>query len=288
MAVTTGPILVEAPQTRERYGLFSVAEIDESVDPHAWLGGVQFITGNCGQAVGYEVNCAPSLAAKTFANEPSYEVATPFVVYAGRLCGTVGFTEQESQRLTFNKLKAFEQSVVENVFSRQLFGQSPGLSNNPSAQVVTVAAGINFAEAIGRLEAAFYANYGYAGVIHAPFQAGMHMASQHLLFPDSEHPLPGNQRVWRTESGSAVSIGNYAGNSVLDVAPVAGHQWIYMTPPVKIWRQSDAQVFVSPIEGSLNRATNQETWLAERSYVMGFECDEVYAVDATLPTQTTT
>jgi hypothetical protein len=288
MAVTTAPILVEAPQTRERYGLFSVAEIDESVDPHAWLGGVQFITGNCGQAVGYAVDCAASLATKTFTNEASFEVANPFVVYAGRLCGSVGFTEAESQRLTFNKLKAFEQSVVENVFSRQLFGQTPGLSNNPAVTTVATIAGSNFADAIGRLEAAFYANYGYAGVIHAPFLAGMHMAEMHLLHSDAEFPLPGNQRVWRTESGSAVSIGNYAGNSPVDAAPAAGHQWIYMTPPVKIWRQSDAQVFVSPIEGSLNRATNQETWLAERSYIVGFECDEVFAVDATLPTQTTT
>jgi|SRR5688572_19343138 len=288
MAVTTGPILVDAPRTRERYGIFAVAEIDETVDPHAFNGGVQFITGNCGDAVGYAVACAESLATKTFTNEPAFETATPFVVYAGRLCGSVGFTEAESQRYTMAKLKANEQTVVEQIFSDQLFGQSPGLTNNPSVVTVAVAAGINFVEAIGRLEAAFYAAYGYAGTIHMPFRAGEHAASQHILFADKDHPLPGNENVWRTAPGSVVSVGAYSGNSPVGVAPVAGHQWIYMTPPVKIWRQSDSQVFVSPIEGSLNRATNQETWLAERSYVMGFECDQVFAIDATLPTQTTT
>lgn len=289
MAVTTGPILVDAPQTRDRYGIFSVAEIDESVDPHAWLGGVQFITGNCGDATGYDVRCGVDLATKTFVNEPSFNVATPFVVFAGRLCGTVGFTEAESQQLTFAKLKSNEQRVVESVFSQQLFGQSPGLSNaTPAATTVLTVAGSNFADALGRLESAFYAAYGYAGVLHVPFIAGMHMSEQHLLWPDSEHPMPGNQRVWRTAVGSAVSIGNYAGLSPLGVAAAVGHQWIYITPPVKIWRQPDSQVFVSTVEGSLNRLTNQETWLAERSYVMGYECGEVFAVDATLPTQTTT
>lgn len=288
MAVTTGPILVEAPQTRDRYGIFSVAEIDESVDPHAWLGGVQFITGNCGNAVGYDVRCGVDLASKTFTNEPAFNFATPFVVHAGRLCGTVGFTEAESMRWTFEKLRANEQAVVEDVFSRQLFGQAPGLSNATVVNTVATVAGSNFADALGRLEASFYANYGYAGTMHVPFIAGMHMSEQHLLWPDSEHPMPGNQRVWRTAAGSVVSIGNYAGRSPVDAAAAVGHQWIYMTPPVKIWRQSDAQVFVSPIEGSLNRTTNQETWLAERSYVMGYECGEVFAVDATLPTQTTT
>jgi hypothetical protein len=287
MAVTTGPILVDAPRTRERYGIFAVAERD-TLPPGALLGGVQWITGNCGDAVGYAVACASSLAAKTFANEPAFNVATPFVVYAGRLCGSVGFTEEESQRYTVAKLKASEQTVVEQVFSDQLFGQSPGLANNPSVVTVAVAAGINFVEAIGRLEAEFYAAYGYAGTIHMPFRAGEHAASQHILFADKDHPMPGNENVWRTAAGSAVSIGAYSGNSPVGVAPVAGHQWIYMTSPVKIWAQPDSQLKPSPIEGSLNRATNQETWLVERGYVMGFECNAVFAVDATLPTQTTT
>jgi hypothetical protein len=114
------------------------------------------------------------------------------------------------------------------------------------------------------------------------------MASQHLIYADKEHPMPGNAAVWRTAIGSAVSIGNYPSLSPAGALPAVGTQWIYMTPPVKIWRQSDEQVFVSPVEGALNRATNQETWLAERTYVMGFECDVVLAVNVELPTQTTT
>jgi hypothetical protein len=287
MAVTTGPILVTGPQTRDRYGIFAVAE-REVLPPAAMLGGVQWITGNCGDAVGYAVNCAESHATKTFVAEPSFSVATPFVVYAGRLCGPVGFTEAEQQRLVIDKLKANEQAIVEAIFSDQLFGQSPGLANNPAVVTVATAAGVNFVESIGRLEAAFYAAYGYAGTIHLPFRAGEHAASQHLLYADSEFPLPGNTRVWRTAAGSVVSIGNYSGNSPAGAAPAAGHQWIYMTPPVKIWAQPDSALSPSPIEGSLNRTTNQETWLVERGYVMGFECDTVFAIDATLPTQTTT
>lgn len=287
MASLTGPVFVAGPTTRDRYGIFSVAQMEELTGP-ATIGGVQWITGNCGISEGYEVECAETLNTKTFTNEESFEVALPFIVYAGRLCGSVGLTETESQRLTFDKLRASEQAIVENVFSQELFGQSPGLSNNPDVTTVAIGATDNFADAIGQLEAAFYAAYGQQGVLHVPLRAGMHMSSQHLIWPDRDHPMPGNEGVWRTESGTAVSIGNYAGLSPLGVAPPAGTQWIYMTSPVKIWKQPDRDVFVSPIEGSLNRATNQETWLAERFYIVGFECGAVFAVAAELPTQTTT
>lgn len=288
MAVITGPVLVDGPRTRQRYGIFATAEI-EPLPPHALLGGVQWITGNCGDAVGYDVRCGVDLASKTFTNESSFAVATPFVVYAGRLCGTVGFTEAESQRLVLDKLLANEQRIVEQAFSDQLFGESPGLANaTPNATTVATAAGVNFVESIGRLEAAFYNEYGYAGTIHMPFRSGEHAAGQNILYADSEFPLPGNDRVWKTAAGSTVSIGAYTGNSPAGVVPAAGHQWIYMTPPVKIWQQPESQLKPSPIEGSLNRSTNQETWLAERGYVMGYECGAVFAIDVTLPTQTTT
>jgi hypothetical protein len=287
MAVTTAPVQVTGPRTRDRYGIFAVAE-REDLPRMAGLGGVWWLQGDCGDAVGYTVDCAASLATKTFANEPTFETANPFVVYAGRLCGTVGLTPAEQQELVVSKLKANEQRVVEQAFSDQLNGQSPGLANNPAVVTVATAAGVNFVESIGRLEAAFYNEYGYAGVIHMPFRSGEHAASQHLLWPDSEYPLPGNDRVWKTAVGSTVSIGAYSGNSPAGAAPVAGHQWVYMTPPIKIWSTPDSQLKPSPVEGSLNRATNQETWLVERTYIVGFPCDAVFAIDVTLPTQTTT
>lgn len=287
MAVTTAPVEVTGPSYRPRYGLFSVAEM-ETLPPHALLGGGYWITGNCGLDTGYAVACGASLASKTFPADSVTQSVAPFIVYAGRTCGTVGFTEAEQQKLIVQKLKATEQAVVEAVFSDQLFGQSPGLANNASVVTVPTAAGVNFVESIGRLEAAFYAAYGYSGVIHMPFRAAEATASWNLLTADAAHPLPGNSRVWRLASGTAVSIGNYSGNSPAGAAPAAGHQWLYMTPPVKIWSQSDADITVSPLRGSLNRTTNQETWLAERGYMVGFECNTVFAIDATLPTQTTT
>lgn len=292
MAATIGPVgpdnpRITGPTTRDRYGIFSVAE-REDLPPHASLGGLQWITGNCGYDSGYAVNCGVSLGTKSFANTPSFQVALPFVVYAGRLCGPVGFSEAESQQLVVQKLKASEQGVVEQVFSQQLFGQSPGLSNNPAVVTVVIGATDSFADAVGQLEAAFYAAYGPQGVIHAPIRSGIHFSSQSLMWPDRDHPMIGNNNVWRTVSGTAVSIGNYSGLSPVGAAPAAGTQWLYMTPPVKIWAQPDGQLKPSPIEGSLNRTTNQETWLVERSYVVGFECNVVFAVNVELPTQTTT
>lgn len=286
MAIQTGRVIVDGPVTRDRYGLFAVAQMAD-LPAHAATGGVQWLTGNCGDSQGYAVNCVDSHAAKTFDSEDAFSTADPFVVYASRLCGTVGFTPDEQQRAVVQKLKATEQATVERVFSDSTFGADPGLANNPDA-VVAPGTPTNFVDAIGLLEQAFYQAYGQQGVIHMPFRAGEHAASQHILYADSEHPLPGNARVWRTAVGSAVSIGNYSGNSPVGVAPAAGHQWIYITPPVKIWRSSDSDLIVSPLRGALNRTTNQETWLAERFYIVGFECDIVFAIDATLPTTTTT
>lgn len=291
MAMVTGPVGpggVTGPRSEDRYGLFSVAEMD-TLPYHAGGGGLQWITSECGISHGYRVACGVDLAAKTFdSGQPSFQVALPFVVYATRVCGPVGFTTDEQQAMVVSKLLATEQAATELVFSDQLFDQSPGLANNAAVVTVPAVAGTNFADQIGRLEAAFYALYGQAGVLHVPFRAGDHMSSQHLLWPDREHPMPGNRPVWRTASRSAVSIGNYTGNSPVGVAPAAGTQWIYMTPQVKIWAQPTEDLKPSPIEGSLNRTTNQETWLVERNYVMGFECAVVLAILATLPTQVTT
>jgi hypothetical protein len=270
MTVLTAPDLIAWPgDATTRYGLFNAVGVQSAWDDHWGSGGIVFESEFCSLPRGYDVACTDSLAAKTF--DPQSTVpGTPFVVYAGLLCGAVGHTEAEYQAKVLNRLKAGEQGAVEQIFSRQLNGQSRGLANATPNATTVVPAGTTTADQIGALEEALYSTYGLRGVLHVPFQYGERMHAAMALVRDGS--------VWRTALGTAVSIGNYEGYTPAGAAPAAGHTWIYITGQTFVWRNPN--VFVSDLAGSLNRTTNQVTIVAEREYIVTYECG-AYAVDVT-------
>lgn len=274
MATTTPPVLIPYPgSVATRYGLFNAATMVPTWDEKFGSGGIVFEDEFCGLPRGYDTACTDALATKTWDTQTQV-TGTPFVVYAGIQCGSVGHTEAEFQAKALNRLKAGEQGAVEQIFSRQLNGQSRGLANaTPNATTITATTTTGnhlIADQIGALEESLYSTYGLLGVLHVPFQYGERMQAEQLLIKDGS--------VWRTVLGTAVSIGNYDGYSPAGVAPVAGHTWIYITGQTFVWRNPDP--FVSSLEGSLNRATNQVFILAEREYVVTYECT-AFALDVT-------
>lgn len=273
MAIFTGPVFVPNPVSIvDRYGLFAVATGPLNLPQLARGGGIQYETGACVLPNGLEVECGPSDPVKTMVSTPDVIVGTPFVVYSELTCGTVGLGPERARTFLIERLKAGEQAVVENVFSLQAFGQSPGLSNN--VDVVTVPPEPNgVTDSIGVLEASFYAAYGLQGTIHVPFRLAQRLYQGGGLRWDG--------RLWRTAAGSLVSFGNYAGNDPAGAAPGAGLLWIYMTGQVTIWRTPDGEIFIPPYETSVNRATNQVSMVAEREYVITVDC-AVHATAATI------
>lgn len=291
MTVLTGadPIFRPGPIT-QRYGLFQAVPVNPEVTPldgsagttwrpHWADGGLVIDDELCDDPNPYTVACTADLAAKTFTTTNSVP-GTPFVVYAGIVCGSVGYSEAEFQAKVTNRLLAGEQGVVEAVFSRQLNGQSRGLANaTPNATTITATSttgGHLVADQVGALEEALYSTYGPRGVLHVPFQYGERMKAENIIEPDGN--VFAGSGVWRTALGTAVSIGNYEGYSPAGVAPVAGHTWIYITGQAWVWRNPD--VFVSTLQGSLNQTTNQVTFLAEREYIVTYECG-AFALDVT-------
>lgn len=274
MATFTGPVFVPNPvPIADRYGLFTVATGPLTLPTIARGGGIQYETGTCELPNSLEVECGPT-ASKTLTTDYSSDtiVGTPFVVYSSLVCGLVGMTEQRMRTFLMERLKAGEQAIVENVFSLEAVGQSPGLSNN--AAVVTVAATTaGVTQSVANLEEAFYSNYGLTGTIHVPHVLAARLQQGGALRWDG--------RVWRTAAGSMVSIGNYAGNDPAGAAPGAGLSWIYMTGQVTIWRTSDSDVFITPFDHAFSRTTNQLTALAEREYVITIDC-AVYATAVTI------
>lgn len=254
------------------YGLFTVAP-PRDLSEHASVFGLEYQSPFCTTPSSYVVNCPP--ASKSSALTGGYTTITgdPFVVLAGSECGaiTAGPNGQSADdytsTLVVNKLKAFEQRLVESVFSRGLSGQAPGLSTAAGTVTVSLSAAPadNLVNAIQALEGAYGAAYGLPGVLHVPLKAMGQLANAHLIERDGAR--------WVTNTGTTVSIGNYQGYGPTDVAPAdAAHRWIYLTGPVSVWRQPDPEIYVSPWDASIDKVTNQIRRFAERTYIVTYEC----------------
>jgi hypothetical protein len=269
MASLTGPVYVPAPNpVIPRYGLFKVANGPLDLPIHARIGGLQYQTATCDLPTCYEVLCASNVGrgTKTFSGGPTTISPLPFIVYSSLTCTPVGLTDEDLDRYLRDRLYAGEQAIVENVFSLQSCGQSPGLSNNAAAVDPTGGTGAtDIMVAFSILENWLYARYGLPGVLHVPAIFGAFLQNFYLVEKDS-------RGIWRTAMGTAVSIGDYAGKGLAGANPGAGKSWVYITGQAAVWRTPDTNLFVSRIPQVLNRATNQLTAVMEREYVVSVDC----------------
>jgi hypothetical protein len=225
---------------------------------------LQYQIATCDLPSCYEVECQADHNTKTLTGEVTTITGNPFIVYSSVLCSPVGMTDEQLYQYLYTKLVAGEQAVVERVFSLQSCAQSPGLSNN--ADVTTVTTGpVDLVNAISQLETAFYAAHGLPGTLHMPAALGSYLFYMHQLDRDS-------RGIWRTAMGTAVSLGNYAGNTPAGAAPAAGEVWVYMTGQVAIWRTPDSDLMVTNRAETLTRTTNTVTAVMEREYVVTFDC----------------
>lgn len=269
MVAVGAPVLLEAkptPSVPRRYGLLQAAVGPLDLPIHARIGGLQYINEICGEGVGYEVNCIDALDTKLFTNGLEIVTGVPFVVYSTILCGSVGFTQDEFNAMAVSRLMAVEQTIVEQVFSSGSVGQAPSLANNVPAATVVVGGGVTVIDVVSELENAIYctSQYGTSAYLHMPIAAFNELVADHELIWDGTR--------WRTPMGSVVSAGCYSNLSPVGVAPADGTFWIYATGQTAVWRTSDSQIQVAPVEGTLNRTTNQQLILAEREYVVTWEC----------------
>jgi len=266
MAVVTGPVYVPAPNpVVPRYGLFNVATGPLDIPIQARSGGIQYQISVCDLPEAYEVNCQEDHDTKVIESGVTTVTGAPFVVYSAIRCSPVGLANQGEaavRRYLFDQLVAGEQAVVERAFSTGAVGLSPslqGATNIGNAQGPV--------QAVGMLESWLYARYGLPGVIHAPILAAPYFSGAHVI--DWDRSLTGS---WRTDVGTKVSFGDYAGTGPSGQVPAAGDTWIYITGQVAIWRTSDADVLVPPMGQVIDRSTNLLTSVMEREYVLTYDC----------------
>jgi hypothetical protein len=118
-------------------------------------------------------------------------------------------------------------------------------------------------DALGFLESQMALCLGTIGTIHIPRRA----------LPAFWGNLSTNAGRLRTIGGNLVAAGSgYTGSSPTGAAPSTGQAWVYGTGQV-FGRWGDIRVLDMP--GSFNRAKNTQKMIAERTYLLGWDCCHV-------------
>ena len=242
--------LVEAPATTPLpFGLFSVAEPRLPADEH-WRLGVEWLTQACatpGTTTGPCVDLTPPvLTAEALCSILQYD---PFTVYSYNTDEVPGFTLAEHLEHTRQRLINGEQYGAESyLWTAIATSASPADLSTSKLEV-----------ALGYVEHELAQVYFGQGVIHMSRITATALAL-HLRITGG--------RLTTLLGTPVVAGGGYdSGNATPSV-----DSHIYGTGPVVLYRGD-----IDTRETSINRATNQASIVAQRDYVVGWDCSAVGA-----------
>lgn len=280
------PTYVRAPSvTPLPYGLMSVVQMVNDPDIH-WRNGIQYQPDVCDPAAVTLAQC-PVVTGYTkdvTSDGLPTRGAQPFTVYADISCSAPGGFWEDAEARAVAALIGGEGRAVEETFwtgivdtpvgevvyphlaaDTEVFDSTGIVLLQPAATVI-VTGTVDIVEGIGLLEGALAACYPGVGVIHAPRAALAHMAANHLI-----------QRVgpqMQTMSGTPVAFGaGYPnpGTGPDGIAPAAGTTWLYATGAITLLRDAEVKL-TSSRAAALDRTVNTLRLIAERTYVIGWDC----------------
>lgn len=224
----------------------------------------------------------PAPADKTPTSELFLRGATPFATYARFDCSPVGsWNDARAVGLGEQALARSEARQVEQIFATGMLLDESALDvevvfphlqadtpllDDTGAVLQTVATvlstdPLDVVEAVGTLESALGGCYGGQGVLHVPASLGASLAAENLLTRQGA--------VLRSPANHLVALGaGYPGDSPQG-ADSAGFTWIYATGAVFYYR---SPVQVHGNVDSFDRARNTVEAIAERRYVLGWDC----------------
>lgn len=273
--------LIELPAvfTPLPYGLWDTVQHPSPGGVH-WQQGITWVercpTGDttydeCLSVTG--TGAPPEPPAKTANITQTTRGALPFTVYAEFECSPVGLSDAEAT--ASDALARVEQQQVETAFWTGTAGGQPVVFPHLSAdtealdgevvlQMVAspVVTGADVVHALGALEQELADCYAGQGLIHVPRNALPTLAAWNLI-EDRDG------RLYTTAGNLVVAGTGYTGSGPDGTAPAAGTTWIYATGAAWGYRSDP---YVSRLRDSLDRSSNTLRMLAERTYVLGFEC----------------
>lgn len=278
------PVNGEAlPFTPPSFGLLSAATPLEIAEPTRWRLGLQW-RGICPDAEGTYGECTtpeglPLPDAKFETWDQETRGATPVTVYSRIDCAPVGEWSQLSDRNRLALIRS-EERELERIFwtgeAQEGSGDItvfPHLAATasvidgddllqPAATVVT-AIPQTIEVGIGMLEEAMRDCYPGVATLHVPHRLASLMAEAYLL------SAPRNGTVTTSSLGSKVVFGDYPGTSPAGVA-TPGVTWVFATGDMFYMREPVPHTFRA-VE-SFDRDVNTLSMLAERTYVIGWDC----------------
>jgi hypothetical protein len=242
--------LVEAPAAFPlRYGFFSVAEPRLTTDDH-WRLGVQWQSQSCSPAKRTTGPCidpeVDPLTPDDFCSVVQYE---PFTVYAYENDDIIGATLAEHEAHAIARLTNGEQYAVEQQFW--------GLVTTAPAVTTTDLSGAPAGVVLGYIEQILANNYFGQGVIH------MDRFTATILW---EYLDVSGARL-QTRLGTPVIAGGGYGNMA---DPPVDEFFIYGTGPVVVYRGD-----IDTRQMAIAKETNQVSYIAQRDYVVGYDCGGV-------------
>lgn len=206
--------------------------------------------------------------------------ATPFAIYARFDCNPIGFWEQASTLAT-EALTRVESHEVERIFDTGIAPRALGVTqatayphlrateenvDDSGATLQTIpdiltTSPVDIVEGLGRLEEALSDCYHGQGVIHVPSILAADLAAHTLVTARGSQltTLLGN----RVSLGSGYSGASPSGVQEPDVA------WVYATGTVFYYRSG---IIVHDPVDSFDRSRNTAEALAERRYIIGWDC----------------
>jgi hypothetical protein len=252
-------------------------------DPH-WQAGIEWqsLCGDAATALDYCVTGAPLPAQKVDTGGLEMRGANPFTVYAEIDCSPVGTNWDRGMADARRLLEMTEAHAVESAFwtgtaAGVLDTVYPHLAADSevsdsssvfpvvlqtAATIVTGSTGVTSALGMGALEDAATDCYHGVVTIHVPMIAVASLMHRGIIQRDGAR--------LRTIAGNTVIVGaGYANTSPTGAAAGIGQAWLYATGQVFGYR-SAVKTFMR--EQSLERSTNTLKAIAERTYVLGFEC----------------
>jgi hypothetical protein len=233
------------------------------------------------------VGDVPEPSVKTDNVDSIHRGATPFTPYVRFDCSPVGVVDAE--RIATDALAQSESWQVERAFWTGLVdGKTlafPHLAADAevvdaqtillqSAASVAATGAFDVATGLGLLEAALADCYNGVGVVHAPVKALPTLDAWGLVDRVGRDQVNGQLgRQLRTVNGNLVAAGaGYPGTSPAGVAPTADQAWLYATGAVFGYRST---VTFTRLRDSIDRETNTIEMIAERTYVLGWDCCHV-------------
>ena len=276
MSVLCPPVYVEPPAaTPSRFGLYSSAQVTDDASDHDFCG-LQAQPWACLTAKSTSPICPPTEPVPKVSDDGNPVITgDPWTAYAGFRCRTVGMTPKEMQDRATAALALGEQREVERVFwTGGVTGGTPGLITphlaRPDCTVLNTTPGaagaFDIPTGVGALEDYAAGLYSGTPILHAPRGLAALAAGNMIVIRDGSRLITPVGTFW------AFGAGYSAANTGPDgtTAP-AGTAWIYVTGAIQIRR---SPVFYTPPspEAGLNRASNEITLLAERSFVTLQDC----------------